>query len=343
MKRRRLLGKQPPPPCDSEDSRLADDSAVPAAEPAAESDRAAAVVALPEAASPEPDMAGVETVDGTADAAPRWHVLGKYKTVHALVSAVVRDKSDEQLESLSVTVLLQDILAKSNGQITMAQLMEEKDQFISATMSAVPKELSRRQLASMNMPKLASRPATIDAGCVQKTYLLTFSNMDAATAPTRQGMLDVILQAFHSADYGSDASVTHACVFREPHSSGQWHFHVAVALSVPCRWSGWKKELVKAGFRPHFANMPVDDHSQHRRMQYAHMLRYLWLPSDKKDLSALDKEPLLWCSGGKKHPPLLDGPWTVLQLKKRWQSVSCTVGLQASVGRANSRTWSYGR
>ena len=36
------------------------------------------------------------------------------------------------------------------------------------------------------------------------------------------------------------------------------------------------------------------------------MLRYLWLPSDKKGLSALDKDPLLWCSGGRKHPPLLD-------------------------------------
>ena len=56
----------------------------------------------------------------------------------------------------------------------------------------------------------------------------------------------------------------------------------------------------------HFANMTVDDHSQHCRMQYAHMLPFLWPPSDKKGLSALDKEPLLWCSGGQKHPPLLD-------------------------------------
>ena len=110
MKRRRLLGKQPPPPCYCEDSRLADHTAVRAAERAAESHTAAAVMTLPEAASPEPEMAGVERVDGTADSAPRWHLLGKYRTVQALVSAVVRDKSDEQLQSLSVTVLLQDIL-----------------------------------------------------------------------------------------------------------------------------------------------------------------------------------------------------------------------------------------
>ena len=67
-----------------------------------------------------------------------------------------------------------------------------------------------------------------------------------------------------------------------------------------------KKELSKAGYIAHFANMAIDDHSKHRKMQYAHMLRYLWLPSDKKGLSALDKDPLLWCSGGRKHPPLLD-------------------------------------
>ena len=64
--------------------------------------------------------------------------------------------------------------------------------------------------------------------------------------------------------------------------------------------------MSKAGYIAHFANMAIDYHSKHRKMQYAHMLRYLWLPSDKKGLSALDKDPLLWCSGGRKHPPLLD-------------------------------------
>ncbi|CAJ1383957.1 unnamed protein product [Effrenium voratum] len=95
-------------------------------------------------------------------------------------------------------------------------------------------------------------------------------------------------------------------VFREQHCSGQWHFHVATALSVPCRWAGWKRELAKAGYVAHFANMSIDDHSKHRKLQYAYMLRYLWLPSEKKGLSALDKDPLLCCSGGRKHPPLLD-------------------------------------
>lgn len=307
MKRRRLFGKQSPPPCYSEISATEDHQAATAAEADEESHAAAAGISLPEAANAEPEMAGDETGDVGADTAPRWQMLGKYKTVQALVSAVIREKSDQQLHSLTVPVLFQDILAKANGKITMAELLQEKDEFVAATMVAVPKELSRRLIATVKMPKLApGLPTSIDSQCVQKTYLLTFSNMDPATAPTRQGILDVTLQTFDAAGYGSDVSVTHACVFREPHSNGQWHFHVAVALSVPCRWRGWQKEFVKAGFTPHFANIAVHDHSQHRRMQYAHMLRYLWLPSEKKGLSTLDKDPLLWCSGGQKHPPLLD-------------------------------------
>jgi len=202
---------------------------------------------------------------------------------------------------------LEDILAKAGGKVSMAELLQEKDEFIAATMTVVPKELSRRLLLAVNKPQApAGRPAQIDSQCVQKTYLLTFSNLDPINAPTREAILETVLQAFDAADYGAPAAVTHACVFREEHGSGKWHFHVATQLSEPCRWIGWKKELTKAGYVAHFANMAVDDHSKHKNMQYAHMLRYLWLPSDKKGLSALDKAPLLWCSGGRKHPPLLD-------------------------------------
>ena len=71
--------------------------------------------------------------------------------------------------------------------------------------------------------------------------------------------------------------------------------------------------LVKAGYVAHFANMAIDDHSKHRKMQYVHMLRCLWLPSEHKGLSASDKGPLLWCCGGWKHPPLLDAINGVLE------------------------------
>ena len=255
-----------------------------------------------EAESAEPANRLPVAESESADPAARWQLLGKCKTVRSLVEAVIRQKTDEQLHSISIKVVLDDVLAKANGKISMAELVQEKDAFIAATMAVVPQLLS-----AVKKPQLASgRPATIDSQCVQKTYLLTFSNLDPSSAPTRQTILDAVLKAFDIADYGSTAYITHAGVFREQHCSGQWHFHVATALSVPCRLAGWKRELAKAGYVAHFANMSIDDHSKHRNLQDACMLRYLWLPSEKKGLSALDKDPLLYCSGGRKHPPLLD-------------------------------------
>ena len=314
MKRRRLRSKQRPPPCYDEKRESEDGHVLPLA--------ASAAVAVGESHACEAGPAEAEIVDAAnaalaeavdndghenADAAIRWQLLSKYKTVQGLVAAVIREKSDEELHNISINIILDDIQAKASNKISMSELLEEKDEFVAATMSAVPKELSRRLLLAVNKPQAhAGRPAQIDSQCVQKTYLLTFSNLDPSNAPTRETILETVLQAFGAAGYGSDVCVTHACVFRETHGSGQWHFHVPTALSHPCRWVGWKKELSKAGYIAHFANMAIDDHSKHRKMQYAHMLRYLWLPSDKKGLSALDKDPLLWCSGGRKHPPLLD-------------------------------------
>ena len=38
------------------------------------------------------------------------------------------------------------------------------------------------------------------------------------------------------------------------------------------------------------------------RMQYAYMLRYLFLPSSQKPLTSLDKSPLLWRCNNQRHP-----------------------------------------
>ena len=74
----------------------------------------------------------------------------------------------------------------------------EKDEFISATMPVVPRELSRRLLLAVKKPQAPTgRPAQIDSQRVQKTYLLTFSNFDPA--------IQAVLQAFDTADYGVTA------------------------------------------------------------------------------------------------------------------------------------------
>lgn len=289
MKRRRLLAKQAPPPCYAEHP-VAEDPTTWQGEDV-------------EPASPE--LQG--DVCESADPDHRWQLLTKYKTIQALVGAVIRDLNDEELHTLSINHVQEAILARSAGKLTISELAMRKDDVLSATMAAVPKELSRRLVHAVNkQPPGAGQPQQIDSQCVQKTYLLTFANVDPDSALTRENVLGYVLQAFDAAGYGLAVHVTHAAVFREPHSSGRWHFHVATALSDPCRWAGWKKELQKIGYVVNFSNMAIEDHSKHRKMQYSHMLRYLWLPSEKKPLSHLDKDPLLWRHGGRKHPALLD-------------------------------------
>lgn len=60
-------------------------------------------------------------------------------------------------------------------------------------------------------------------------------NLDPSNAPAREDILQIVLPACDAA-----AAVTHASVFREPHGSGRWHFHVATALSEPSL--GWREK-----------------------------------------------------------------------------------------------------
>lgn len=318
MKRRRLTGKQPPPPRYSESGEAEEESAGPFFAESGEAEEQSPLPCFAESReaeeqSAEHDEACEERSAGLhgdelqdAHLGHRWPLLGKYKTVHGLVAAVIREKTDDQLHSISINTLLEDILAKAGGKVTMTELLQQKDDFVSASMAVVPKELSRRLLLAVSKPPPdAGMPERIDSQCVQKTYLLTFSNLDPGNAPTRETILQIVLKAYEAADYGGSV-LTHAGVFREWHRNGQCHFHVATALSEPCRWAGWKREIQKLGYVVHFSNMAIENHSKHRKMQYSHMLRYLWLPSPKKALSELDKDPLLWCHGGRKHPALVD-------------------------------------
>ena len=57
---------------------------------------------------------------------------------------------------IRINVILEDILAKAGGKVTMTELLQEKDEFISASMTAVPKELSRRLLRAVKQPPAAA-------------------------------------------------------------------------------------------------------------------------------------------------------------------------------------------
>ena len=81
----------------------------------------AASAALPEAA----DSDGHESVDSGV----RWQLLGKYKTVQALVAAVIQEKSDEQLHQVFIKVILEDIMAQAGGKVSMAELLRKMSSF----------------------------------------------------------------------------------------------------------------------------------------------------------------------------------------------------------------------
>ena len=246
-------------------------------------------------------------------ASSRWSLLNS-KTIGALVSGVVRDTEDAELHTLTIQPLLEKVVSRAAGKISMEEALAVKDDFIAEAMSAIPKELSKRLVAAVKKgsaveSKVADAlPSEIDSQTKQKSYLITCSGLRPEAAPDRQQMLAVVLAAFTAARYPADCVVTHAAVFLEKHSgtSEKVHYHIATQLSACVRWVPWKSALLAAGHACHFSNMAVCNHSQHRRMQYAFMLRYLFLPSQRKPLSSLDRSPLLWCNAGKRHPPLID-------------------------------------
>ena len=192
----------------------------------------------------------------------RWSFLGRGKTVQSLVAAIAKEKTDAELHAFTVGELLKEVFHRGGGKVTMAELEEARDDFISASMAIVPRELSRRLVSAvanpakeqgnkkkqesdpkkLGGPPLQGDPVDIDCTTVQKTYLLTVSGLNAASVPEHQEILNLALQSFVEVGYPASVYPTHMAVFREPHQDGGMHFHIATAFSEPFRWIGWKCE-----------------------------------------------------------------------------------------------------
>ena len=275
---------------------------------------------MPAEVGDQPQPLPVVEEDGSAQAGPTqgWSLL-EPRIITALVSRVVRDTDDKDLDTLTIQPLLQAVVSRSDGRLTMEACLASKDDFIAAAMETIPKELSKRLLQAVGKKSVDQKkgtksvsetqepePKQIDSQIKQKSYLITWSGLRADSSPDRQAVLEAVLSAFTSAGYGATAIVTHAAVFQEKHvEPGKIHYHIATSLSECVRWLAWKKELAKKDMICHFSQMSVADHSQHRRMQYPLMLRYLFLPTSAKPLHMLDRMPVLWTHKGK-HPPLMD-------------------------------------
>lgn len=280
IKRRRLYGKQPPSQFDDvgpcEDDRLA-------------------VVTLPEEEEPAP---------------PRFDFLSQ-KTINTLVRTVLEKKTEQELHSLTVSTIMKDVLSVSTGQLTEEELNDKKDDFVSAGMKLIPKELATRLVSAVKNNRAKGEAdahgklVRIDSQTMQKSYFVTISGLPSSSAPSREELQEILLTAFQEAQYSTDIQVTHLAIFREPHVSGGLHFHCATSLSQWCRWMPWKKSLEKRNIAAHFSQIQLAETTKHRKQQYSYMLRYCFLPSAHKALGSLDPEPLLYHRDGR-HPPLID-------------------------------------
>lgn len=280
IKRRRLYGKQPPSQFDDvgpcEDDRLA-------------------VVTLPEEEEPAP---------------PRFDFLSQ-KTINTLVRTVLEKKTEQELHSLTVSTIMKDVLSVSTGQLTEEELNDKKDDFVSAGMKLIPKELATRLVSAVKNNRAKGEAdahgklVRIDSQTMQKSYFVTISGLPSSSAPSREELQEILLTAFQEAQYSTDIQVTHLAIFREPHVSGGLHFHCATSLSQRCRWVPWKKSLEKRNIAAHFSQIQLAETTKHRKQQYSYMLRYCFLPSAHKALGSLDPESLLYHRDGR-HPPLID-------------------------------------
>ena len=203
----------------------------------------------------------------------RWSFLGRGKTVQSLVAAIAKEKTDAELHAFTVGELLKEVFHSGGGKVTMAELEEARDDFISVSMATVPRELSRRLVFAvanpakeqgnkkkqesdpkkLGGPPLQGKPVDIDCTTVQKTYLLTVSGLNAASVPEHQEIVNLALQSFVETGYPASVYLTHMAVFREPHQDGGMHFHIATAFSEPFRWIGWKipcRAMVKSSTFP---------------------------------------------------------------------------------------------
>ena len=217
IKRRRLYGKQPASQLDDvgpcEDDRLA-------------------VVTLPEEEAP----------------APRFDFLSQ-KTINTLVRAVLEKKTEQEFHSLTVATIMKDVLSVSTGQLTEEELNDKKDDFISAAMKLIPKELATRLVSAVKSKRVKAEAdahgklVRIDSQTMQKSWL------PSSSAPSREELQQILLTAFQEAHYYTDRQVTHLAIFREPHVSGGLHFHCATSLSQRCRWVPWKNHWRSATLR----------------------------------------------------------------------------------------------
>ena len=118
-------------------------------------------------------------------------------------------------------------------------------------------------------------PVQLMSNTNNRTYLITYAQVDKNLAPTRQIFADFCVDAF-----GGVSKVEQYACAEEPHENGGTHYHVSVKLVNSCRWLRAKEYLRARGMVVNFARPPPG------HAMYAWIFRYISKFDDNLHLSA---------------------------------------------------------
>ena len=103
---------------------------------------------------------------------------------------MLEKKTEQELHSLTVATIMKDVVSVSTGQLTEEELNDKKDDFISAAMKLIPKELATRLVSAVKSKRVKAEAdahgklVRIDSQTMQKSYFVTISGLPSSSAPS---------------------------------------------------------------------------------------------------------------------------------------------------------------
>ena len=135
--------------------------------------------------------------------------------------------------------------------------------YSSVTATALP-QVPSNSSTQTQVGDVDDPPVELTSNTNNRTYLITYSQVDKDLAPTRQIFADLCVDAF-----GGVTKVEQYACAEEPHENGGTHYHVSLKLLNTSRWFRAKEYLRDRGIIVNFARPPPG------RAMYAWIFRYI--------------------------------------------------------------------
>ncbi|CAE7584192.1 unnamed protein product [Symbiodinium sp. CCMP2592] len=263
-----------------------------------------------------PDVAE-EVLDEAADQDRDWglwdSVTGVKLGQTAVADALGRLVKGVDLKTVRCSAVCQQLAAAL--QIDVAAVTARRAE-IEQLLGSIVQNEAERQLAERISKRRRVDPAADevlremqDRSLRARTLLLTFAAPSPSTAVDGRPLQDPGVYSRREIRELAQSSLAKAqpavrllkcAVFREAHSDGRFHFHMCCQFDRPVFWNLWRQHL-----REHHALACSFQQVAEKNAGYHTMIRYCYVPSQKKRLETLDGSPDLWSADGP-HPPLYE-------------------------------------